>query len=418
MKRPSPARLKQVTPENLERLGAPRLAEILADVAETRTELKRRLRMELAAEQGPEHLLPEIDRRLRALSTSRSNVSWRQRPAFARDLDGLRDLIAGRLPILDRAAAEDRIFQFLALRARSVQRVRNHEEAVDRVFARAAAEAVALMAEADPGVAAARLAAAMAEAPPAWGGWVAAAFGAERPDLARATLAYLRGRSGPAWAPLLRGLADAAGDSDAFADTFTPEALRTPSIAAEVAGRFLRADRLEAARTALEGAIQPRLLRRNAAGEVGPDFDWETVWIDYLDRAGRRDAAQEARWASFERTLSTERAKAFTRRLPDFEDVEAEHRIFEIAARHTDAARGLELLMDWPALPEAAQMVADRAGDLRVGAERAERWAIKLRRRFPAAAATLLRRAAAEAFRRREYATSDRLTEEADAISA
>jgi hypothetical protein len=417
MKRPTPARLKQVTPENLERLGVERLAAILADVAETRVELKRRLRMELAAEQGPAHLLPEIDRRLRAHAASRSNASWRQRPAFVRDLDGLRDLIVGRLADLDRAAAEDRIFEFLALHRRAVQRVRNHEAAVAPVFARAAAEAVGLLDDAEPHVAGARLAVAIADAPSAWGAWAADAFGAERRDVAGAALAHLAGRSGPGWASVLRRLADAAGDPDAFAATFTADALRTPAIAADVAARFMGADRLEDARRALEAAIQPRLLRRNAAGEIGPDFDWETVWIDYLERVGRRDEAQEARWTSFERTLSAERARAFTKRLPDFEDVEAEHRIFEMAARQADAARGLELLMGWPAFPEAARMIAERGADLRVGAEQAERWAVKLRRRFPQAAAILLRRAAADAFRRREYANSTRLTEEADAIS-
>jgi hypothetical protein len=50
--------------------------------------------MELAAEQGADHLLTEIDKRLGSLETSRSKVSWRQRPTFLRDLDGLRILIA------------------------------------------------------------------------------------------------------------------------------------------------------------------------------------------------------------------------------------------------------------------------------------------------------------------------------------
>src|SRR3977135_2363585 len=93
MKRPTPASLKKVTPENLAALGVERLAEILVAAAEARPELKRRLRMELAAEQGAEHLAPEIDKRLASLETSRGKISWRQRPAFVRDLDGLRMLI-------------------------------------------------------------------------------------------------------------------------------------------------------------------------------------------------------------------------------------------------------------------------------------------------------------------------------------
>ena len=63
MKRPTTASLKRVTPENLATLGVQRLAAILVAASEGRPELKRRLRMELAAEQGADHLAPEIDKR-------------------------------------------------------------------------------------------------------------------------------------------------------------------------------------------------------------------------------------------------------------------------------------------------------------------------------------------------------------------
>ena len=69
MKRPTVASLKRVTAENLVNLGADRLAEILVAVADTRPEIKRRLRMELAAEQGADHLAVEIDKRLASLLT-------------------------------------------------------------------------------------------------------------------------------------------------------------------------------------------------------------------------------------------------------------------------------------------------------------------------------------------------------------
>jgi hypothetical protein len=71
MKTPSIASLKKVTAENLAGLGADRLAEILVGVAETRPDLKGRLRMELAVEQEPGHLVAEIDKRLAAFEASR-----------------------------------------------------------------------------------------------------------------------------------------------------------------------------------------------------------------------------------------------------------------------------------------------------------------------------------------------------------
>jgi len=73
--------------------------------------------------------------------------------------------------------------------------------------------------------------------------------------------------------------------------------------------------------------------------------------------------------------------------------------------------------MVWPALPEAAAMVLARREDIEVDPERAEIWAGKLRRRFPEAAHLLLRRGASAAFRRREFKTSERLTQEADSIA-
>jgi len=133
--------------------------------------------------------------------------------------------------------------------------------------------------------------------------------------------------------------------------------------------------------------------------------------------SGDEAAAQAVRWASFERTLAPERALAFISRLADFDDVEAETRAFGIAAAYADFEAGLRFLMDWPALADASRMVEQRADEIQVDAEAAELWAAKLRRRFPKAAHLLLRKAAAVAFRRRDFKACDRLSAEAETIS-
>ena len=120
------------------RLGAERLADILAEAAEVRPELKRRLRMELAADQGAEHLVVEIDKRLAALGASRSKVSWRQRPTFVRDLDGLRKLIANRLSSLDRSAALDRMWAFMDVARQVGLRLKDRDGELGAVFGRGA----------------------------------------------------------------------------------------------------------------------------------------------------------------------------------------------------------------------------------------------------------------------------------------
>lgn len=420
MKRPTVASLKKVTPENLAGLGAERLAEILAGFAASRPDLKRRLRMELAAAQGSEHLAVEIDKRLATLEGSRSKVSWRQRPALIRDLDGLRALIATRLAELDAQGATARLWQFLDLAGPLMGRMRDKDGTLARVFAAAAGDLGALRPQPDLAEYAGRLVEAMTSSPVRWADWLAPLLDVAPEGVAERALILMGARAGasPAWMPLLRQLADAASNPDAYRATYGETALKSAATAAEVARRLLDAGRIDEAGDVLRGAAPPAkgsaVFGRRPAE---PDFEWETVWIDYLEKSGEPQRAQDARWASFERTLSAARAKAFVGRLSGFDDVEAESRAFAYAARHPDLVGALRLLMDWPALVEAAQMIVARADEIAVGPEDAELWAAKLRVRQPEAATILLRKAAAAAFRRRDFATCDRLSQEADTIT-
>jgi hypothetical protein len=63
---------KTVTPDNLAALGAERLAAILVELAQTDAEIKRRLRLELAAEAGGDSIGAEIGKRITALRSARS----------------------------------------------------------------------------------------------------------------------------------------------------------------------------------------------------------------------------------------------------------------------------------------------------------------------------------------------------------
>jgi uncharacterized protein DUF6880 len=421
MKRPTSASLKKVTSENLAALGVERLAVILAAAAEARPDLKRRLRMELAAEQGADHLAPEIDKRLASLETSRGKIGWRQRPAFVRDLDGLRLLIVERLAGLDRAAALHRLWTFMAVSRRIGGRFRDRDGSLAAVFEHAARDLGRLLGDAEAGRAAEGLADAVGQAPALWAQWLPTVLAQASEDLATKVLQRLNAQrgTGAGWATLIRQLAEAAHDPGVYQSTFTHQELLDPSVAAEVAQRMLDADRVGEAAALLEASRPTGREGRWTLGggkAAAPDFDWETAWIEVLERSGRPEEAQAARWASFERTLSVFRAREFTRRLADFEDVEAESRAFAYASGHADVRGALLFLMDWPALAEAAQLIQARSDDLKDLGEDAEPWAAKLRGRQPAAAHLLLRKAAAAAFRRGEFAICDRLTAEADAI--
>jgi hypothetical protein len=416
-KTPTIASLKKVTPENLASLGVERLAEILVGVAETRPDLKRRLRMELAASQGPEHLAAEIDKRLGSLQTSRGHVAWRQKPAFVRDIDALRRLIAERLAELDPAGALERMWLLLQTAQPVARRFRERDGAVAASYVRAARDLGRLLAGQDPHLAANALIDAVAGDSDTWATWLPEALAEIPAATATVALKLARGRqaSGQGWLTAVRALAQAAGDLDALRVTFSLQALANPAVAAALARHFLAADRTAEAGEILRAAApQPTGPRGRLPA---PDFDWESAWIDYLDQAGQTEDAQAVRWASFERTLDVDRARGFTSRLADFDDVEAEGRAFAHAAAHPDAERGLAFLMTWPALAEAARMIEARPDDIEVDPANGELWAAQLRRRFPAAAHRLLRKAAADAFRRRELKLCDRLTEEADTIA-
>lgn len=403
-----------MTAESLAELGAARLAELLMSAASTRPDLKRRLRMELAADQGAEALSGEIDKRLNAFETSRGRVAWRQKPAFLRDIETQRALLSGQLAALDRDAAVERLWRLMDAARPLGARIRNPAD-LDIVFSSVASDLGGLIDGRNREVSAVRLVESLRLNPAGWKAWLPALLDPASRDFAAAALdlAQKGGGSDAAWTALVRSLADAAGNVEAFRDSFAASALAKPAVAAAVARRYLAEERIEAAGDLLR-ASAPSANWRGKTPE--PDPDWEAAWIDYLELSGQAQAAQDARWAGFERSLSVEFARDYTRRLPDFEDVEAERRAFDHASSFGDFEKGLSFLMAWPAFPEAAAMIEARGDTADVDPEKMEIWAAALRRRQPRAALKLLRRGAAAALRRRQFKTCERLTAEADTI--
>jgi hypothetical protein len=92
--------------------------------------------------------------------------------------------------------------------------------------------------------------------------------------------------------------------------------------------------------------------------------DWQRVWIDTLDALGRSVEAQEERWANFERSLNAEYLRAHLKRLPDFDDEEAEIRALVYVATSPDLHQALAFLVDWPAHTTAAELILARDREL------------------------------------------------------
>jgi hypothetical protein len=135
---------------NLEALGAKRLAEILLELGTGDAGVKRRLRLELSAEAGPEAAAADIGKRLAALRQARSFVDWQKRPAFVKDLDLQRQLILDKVADGRPDLALELLWRFMELAEPVLNRVDDSRGDVGDVFRQACLDLGAIAAKASP----------------------------------------------------------------------------------------------------------------------------------------------------------------------------------------------------------------------------------------------------------------------------
>ncbi|MDJ0277689.1 hypothetical protein QLH51_12865 [Sphingomonas sp. 2R-10] len=153
-------------------------------------------------------------------------------------------------------------------------------------------------------------------------------------------------------ARLLKEVADACGDVDAWIAQYDAKGRRVPAIAAGIAERLLAAGRADEAWTAIEASEAGR------GGWVPPE--WEKSRLAVLDALGRHEDAHAFRWERFTTALDTGHLRAYLQRLPDFEDFDAEQRALAHSRAFPDVHRALAFLTAWPALDRAASLVLER----------------------------------------------------------
>lgn len=127
-------------------------------------------------------------------------------------------------------------------------------------------------------------------------------------------------------------------------------------VAAEIARRLLEAGRAEEAWSAINAVAE------NRPGWI--PFEWEEMRLDVMEALGRKDEAQGFRWQYFERVLNSAHLRAYLKRLPSFEDLEAEERAMSYALKFPNVHQALAFLVSWPALDKAAALVLARSGEL------------------------------------------------------
>ncbi|MFY0398792.1 DUF6880 family protein [Brevundimonas naejangsanensis] len=382
---------------NLVHLGAPRLADLLIEAGAGNANLKRRLRLELAAEAGPDLLALEIDKRITAVSVARTRVSWRKRGELIDDLNTHRDMILERLAPEIPGEALAVLIRWFDLYPGLASRVKDTKGELPAAF-EAAAPDLFTLAETVDDQALRDLIDALRRRPQDYARWISAAGEALGPLTARRLLDGLdvSARKTPAGRNLLRRLADRAGDLDLWLSLVTPEQAGSPDVAADIARRLLEVGRTAEARAALEAALSLSPLNRpwtygrdptDGAPRLTPA--WEAASIEVMDAEGHRQEAQDLRWRLFERYLSAPVLRDYLSRLADFDDVEALDQAFVHASTHPDFEAAMRLLMDWPAHREAAALVLARPREARQVRPASADWASRLAQRYPEAAEIL-----------------------------
>jgi len=409
---------KTVTLHNLAVLGAERLAAILVDLAEADAKVKRRLRLELAAQVGGDSIAGEIGKRITALRKARSFVDWQKRRDFVKDLDLQRRMIVDRVAQTRADLALDLMWRFMDLAGPTINRVDDSNGSVGDVFQSACEDLGAIAVKARPdrvGLADQVFTALSANDYGVFDGLVAAMV----PALGDTGTAHLKSRLARALADrqrkagardlrtsalrsALQDIADAQADIDAYIALVPLEDRGRPRMGAEIGRRLLAAGRTTEALAALENA-RPKQRTEQAVHHddlhlagYGDGGAWEEVYIEALDATGQEEQAQRLRWAAFEERLSSTRLRAYLKKLPDFEDIEARERAMRHALGFRSFPAALDFLRGWPDHARAARLVLTRAteidGDLYYLLEPA----LQLIEGKHPLAATLLRRAMIE----------------------
>ncbi|NKK62413.1 hypothetical protein GFL88_02475 [Rhizobium leguminosarum bv. viciae] len=377
--------------KNLESLGAQRLAELLIEVSMGSAAHKRRLRMELAGNHGSDEVAREVRKRLASIARARTVINWRKVKALKSDLETQRKTIAETVAADDPQEAFELIWQFLALANPIFERSSDNSDSLVQSFHQACEDAAAIAASAkiNSNVLAEKVFKAVQD--DGYGQYdnliaaMAPALGKDGLDCLKTLFVQWSKEpndkpandkrevigwdsAGPLYEDEIYGtqrdltvrialqeIADAQGDVDAYIAQQPEKTRRMPVIAADIANRLVSAGR---AKEALE-----MLNEVDTKGRAMP-FEWQLARVETLEALGRGEEAQTYRWTCFEQSLHDQHLRTFLKRLPDFDDLEAEEKAFAHAQAFPDVHQALAFFLLWPAPAEAARLVMRRKAEL------------------------------------------------------
>lgn len=374
--------------KNLEALGIQRLAELLIEISTGNATHKRRLRLELAGNHSSAEIAREVRKRLSSIGRARTFIDWRKVKATRLDLETQRKLIVETVAKDDPTEAFELIWQFLALAESIFARSDDGSGTLIQIFHHACTDAGVLAKAAAINKDGLAEKVFMAFQNNGYGQFDSL-ITAMAPALDGAGLESLKAlfvawskepqeklakkdRKIIGWSSqgeiyedevfgrhkerttsyALQAIADAQGDVDAYIAQ-QPEKTRTaPTVAAEIAKRLISVGRAKEALKALDSVDTKR------HNEV--PFEWQLARVEALEALEREDEAQAFRWQCFEQSLNDEHLRAYLKRLPDFDDLDAEERAFAYAQRFANVHHALYFFLRWPSGTEAAKLVMKR----------------------------------------------------------
>lgn len=380
---------KALNKTNLLALGAETLADLLLEAVKGDAARQRKLRMALAAGQGPETVAADVRKRFASIRRGRSFISRQSQKKLGQELRGLVRLIEERVAPDAPDIAFDLLWAQLHLAAGIHDRtddswgtigdaMSDAMEAIARlspaltkdpatlaedIFDAVSGDgygafdhAVPALAEAlgDAGLARLKtLAETAREAPLGDGDLILYAFIADRSQReARARAARNRTIE-----MILQDIADLQGDVDAWLARYSPEQLTFHTIAPQAAARLLEAGRADEALALVEGAL-PNDDPWSDKAEL------DDAHFACLEALGRTDDLRAALWRRFEARLCPAALRRHLKLLPDFDDVEAE----DAARRHVAAFRPVEAALAYcqaaPDMALAAEIVLARHAEI------------------------------------------------------
>ncbi|WP_414896646.1 DUF6880 family protein [Rhodovulum sp. YEN HP10] len=382
---------KALNKKNLLELGADRLAELLLEAVKGDAARQRRVRMALSADRGPEAITADLRKRFASIRRGRSFISRKAQKTLTQELAGLTQLIETRIAPDAPAAAFELLWAELQLAPGLFERTDDSRGTLGEVMGGAMAaigrlaprlgldpatlaetvfdailddvygvfdDAVPALAEALGTTGLARLKA-LAEA--------ARAAPPGEAELARyAFLSDRDARTGRARAErnrsldrILRDVADAEGDVDAWLAQYTPEQLTYATIAPDAALRLLATGRAGDALRLIEAALP---------GESDdPWFDdpeLDAAHFACLEALGRKEDLRAALWNRFERKLCPDALRRHLGLLPDFEDIEAADAARRIVLDFSPVETALAYCLEAPDLSLAAELIETRNAEI------------------------------------------------------